>query len=222
MARYKHIDTSPRFIAVDLERQLIPGTFEHALNHLIDHEIDLSGFDARYRNDQTGAAAYPPGMLLKVVLFAYSQGIVGSRGIERACREHITFIALSGDSAPHFTTLAAFVAGLGDDIAKLFAQILYLCDRQGLIGREMFAIPQGDFLRGVDRRQATEQRQQGPKRHPRRLRAPGRQTRSHRRPAHRPDPDYRRRRLLLGRQPQGPGRAGDTRPDCRQRHEEAR
>ena len=140
MARYKHIDTSPRFIAVDLERQLLPGSFEHALNHLIDHELDLSGFDARYRNDLNGAPAYPPGMLLKVVLFAYSQGIVSSRGIERACTDHITFIALSGDSAPHFTTIAAFVSGLGDDIAKLFAQVLYLCDRQGLIGREMFAI----------------------------------------------------------------------------------
>lgn len=140
MARYKHIDTSPRFIAVDLERQLLPGTFEHALNHLLDHELDLTSFDARYQNDLAGASAYPPGMLLKVVLFAYSQGIISSRGIERACREQITFIALSGDSAPHFTTLAAFVSGLGDDIAKLFAQVLYLCDRQGLIGREMFAI----------------------------------------------------------------------------------
>jgi hypothetical protein len=90
MARYKPIDTSPRFLAVDLERQLPPGTFEHALHHLVDHELDLSGFDARYRNDLTGAAAYPPAMLLKVVLFAYSQGIVSSRGIERACREQVT------------------------------------------------------------------------------------------------------------------------------------
>ena len=140
MARYKPIDTSPRFIAVDLEQQLLPGTFEHALNRLIDHELDLSRFDARYRNDLTGASAYPPGMLLKVVLFAYSRGLVSSRGIERACREHMTFIALSGDSAPHWTTIAAFVSGLGDAIAQLFAQVLYLCDRQGLIGREMFAI----------------------------------------------------------------------------------
>jgi hypothetical protein len=31
MARYKQIDTSQRFIAVDLERQLLPGTFDHAL-----------------------------------------------------------------------------------------------------------------------------------------------------------------------------------------------
>ena len=140
MARYKHIDTSPRFLAVDLQRQLIPGTLEHALNHLLDHEIDLSGFDAKYCNDVTGAAAYPPAMLLKVVLFAYSQGIVSSRAIERACREHITFIALSGDTAPHFTTIAGFVSTLGDDIAKVFSQVLYICDRQGLIGREMFAI----------------------------------------------------------------------------------
>jgi len=79
-------------------------------------------------------------MLLKLILCAYAEGVVSSRGIERLCREHVTFIALSGDSAPHFTTLSAFVSGLGDDVAQLFAQVLYLCDRQGLIGRQMFAI----------------------------------------------------------------------------------
>ena len=140
MARYKHIDTSPRFLAVDLQRQLLPGTFEHALNHLLDHELDLSGFDARFCNDVTGATAYPPAMLLKVVLFAYFQGIISSRDIERACREHVTFIALSGDSQPHFTTIAGFVSSLGKDIARIFTQILFICDKQGLIGREMFAI----------------------------------------------------------------------------------
>ena len=140
MARYKHIDTSPRFLAVDLLRQLLPGTFEHAMNYLIDNELDLSSFDERFKNDVTGAAAYPPAMLLKVVLFAYSMGIVSSRHIERACREHVTFIALSGDSQPHFTTIAGFVSTLGDDIARTFTQILFICDRQGLIGREMFAI----------------------------------------------------------------------------------
>ena len=42
MARYKRIDTSPKFLPVDLSRQLLPGTFEHALNYLIDNELDLS------------------------------------------------------------------------------------------------------------------------------------------------------------------------------------
>jgi transposase len=140
MPRYKSINTNPQFLAIDLAQQLLPGTFEHALNHLLDHAIDLSSFDARIKNDTTGATAYPPALLLKVVLFAYSRGIVSSRAIARACEEHVTFIALCGTRTPHFTTIAHFVSTLGDDIARVFAAVLAVCDRQGLIGREMFAI----------------------------------------------------------------------------------
>ncbi|HEY0846798.1 MAG TPA: transposase, partial [Noviherbaspirillum sp.] len=172
MARYKHIDTNPRFLPIDLSRQLLPGTFEHALNHLLDHEMDLSCFDIRFRNDDTGAPAYPPALLLKVILFGYSQGIVSSRAIERACREHVTFIALCGDHAPHFTTIADFVSTLGHDISRIFSQVLFICDRQGLIGREMFAIDgvklpanaaksksgtRADFERQVEKLEATAQ-----------------------------------------------------------------
>ena len=140
MARDKTIDTNPQVLSVDLARQLLAGTFEHALNHLLDHEVDLAHFDARFRNDTTGAPAYPPASLLKVVLFAYSQGLVRSRAIERVCQEHVTFMALCGMSAPHVTTIAHFVSALRDDIAKVFAAVLAVCDGQGLIGREMFAI----------------------------------------------------------------------------------
>jgi len=45
MARYKRVDMSPRLLPVDLEARLEPGTFAHALHHLID-ELDLSAFDA--------------------------------------------------------------------------------------------------------------------------------------------------------------------------------
>lgn len=140
MARYKDVDSGMKLLAVDLSRQLLPGTFEHALSHLIDHELDLSHFDAHYNNDLRGSTAYPPAMLLKVVLFAYSQGIVSSRNIERACREHVTFMALSGDSLPHFTTIAEFVSGRESDVQQVFATVIGICLNQGLIGQEMFAI----------------------------------------------------------------------------------
>ena len=68
MARYKRIDTSPKFLPVVLSEQLLPGTFEHALNHLLDHELDLTGLDERFCNDATGAPAYPPATLLKLSL----------------------------------------------------------------------------------------------------------------------------------------------------------
>lgn len=51
MARYKTNDLNPKFLPVDLARQLCPGTFEHALNHLLDHELDVSGiFTAHTRS----------------------------------------------------------------------------------------------------------------------------------------------------------------------------
>lgn len=75
-----------------------------------------------------------------MVLCAYARGIVSSRAIARLCEDHVTFIALCGTRTPHFTTIAAFVSGLGPDIAHVFAAVLAVCDQQGMIGREMFAI----------------------------------------------------------------------------------
>lgn len=54
----------------------MPGSFEHALDHLIDTEVDLSGIAKRYRNDETGAPAYDPAVMLKIVLLAYSRGVI--------------------------------------------------------------------------------------------------------------------------------------------------
>ena len=49
-------------------------------------------------------------------------------------------MALSGDVQPHYSTLASFVSTLGDAAARILAQVLAIWQREGLIGREMFAI----------------------------------------------------------------------------------
>ena len=79
-------------------------------------------------------------MLRKVVRFAYSQGIVRSRAIERVCQEPVTCMAVCGMAAPHFTPIAHFVSTLRDDLAPVCASVLAVCDGQGLIGRERLAI----------------------------------------------------------------------------------
>ena len=74
MARYKEYDyTQGKFIQVHFNKQILSGTFEHTLHYLIDNEIDLSVFDARDENDDTGAPAYDPAILLKIILYAYSR-----------------------------------------------------------------------------------------------------------------------------------------------------
>jgi transposase len=141
VARYKSYSYAQgKFIPVYFEKQIIPGTFEYSLNHLVDHELDLSIFDNRYRNEETGATAYDPKILLKIILFAYSRGITTSRRIAQACEENIIFMALSCDTKPHFTTIADFVSTMDKEITRLFREVLLVCDDLGLIGKEMFAI----------------------------------------------------------------------------------
>ncbi len=74
-------------------------------------------------------------------------------------------MAISGDSAPQFTTIAKFIRELGDEAAAIFAQVLLICDRQGLIGRQMFAIDGVKLPSNADKRR---------RRHPRRTHARGR------------------------------------------------
>ena len=119
MARYKPIHTGLKLLPVDFDQQVIPGSFEHALCHLVDHELDLTAFHARYKNDDEGAPAFDPAALIKIILLAYSRGIISSRKMERACRENVLFIAVSGDSQPHFTTLAGFVFEMGEGVVSL-------------------------------------------------------------------------------------------------------
>lgn len=139
MPRYKPVNRDPLLLPVVLAEQIQPGTFEFALDHLVDHELDLSALDAKFRNDETGASAYDPRVMLKIVLLAYSRGLNTSRRIEAVCRQNVLFMAISGDSQPSYTHIAKFVRELGEQIQPLFTQVLLVCDRQGLIGRQMFA-----------------------------------------------------------------------------------
>ncbi len=141
MARYKEYDYSQgKFIPIHFDKQILPGTFEYTLHYLIDNEIDLSVFDLRYKNDETGAPAYDPAILLKIILYAYSKGITRSRQIAQCCKENVIFMALSADTHPHFTTIADFISTLDDEIIRLFLEVLMVCDEMGLIGKEMFAV----------------------------------------------------------------------------------
>jgi len=141
MARYKPYSYAQgKFIPVFFNKQILPGTFEYSLSYLIDKELDLAIFDDRFENDDTGAPAYDPKILLKIILYAYSKGIFSSRKIAKCCCENIIFMALSADTRPHFTTVADFISTMDKEIIQLFLQVLLVCDHQQLIGKEMFAI----------------------------------------------------------------------------------
>ncbi len=105
MAKYREYSPKQtRLLPVALSNQVQPGTIEYSINYLVDHHINLSVFDSRYNNDETGAPAIDP-----AILFAYSRGIISSRRIAQACEENVVFMALAADTRAHFTTIAEFI-----------------------------------------------------------------------------------------------------------------
>ena len=59
MANYKpDLSCQSKFIPIDFSQQIMPGTFEYALAHIVDNHLDLSGFDSWFQNDKGDTAAY--------------------------------------------------------------------------------------------------------------------------------------------------------------------
>jgi transposase len=141
MAKFKPCnDNQMVMLPISLPTQLVPGTLEHTINQLVDKHIDLAVLEARYHNDQTGATAIHPKILLKVILLAYARGLLSSRQIERACHENIIFIALCYGYTPDHSTIASFMSSLQSEIQTLFSNILLVCEELGLLAGTHFSL----------------------------------------------------------------------------------
>ena len=75
MAKYKSYNYSQTMmVPISLEDQLTEGTIEFAINMLVEERMDMTRFDGKFKNDETGCKAYNPRMLLKIILLAYARG----------------------------------------------------------------------------------------------------------------------------------------------------
>lgn len=102
------------------------------IGEVVDGMLDLSGIHASYEKLR-GAPPYDPAMMLKVLIYAYSNGITSSRGIERACRRDIAFRWLTANQTPDYRSLARFRRRHLEVMAGLFTQVLAICARAGLV-----------------------------------------------------------------------------------------
>ena len=84
MPRFNTPDYGLKLIPIDFAQQVLPGTFEFALCHLVDNGLDLTALRARSANHAAGASAFNPASLLKSVLLGYSRGLVSSCSVASA------------------------------------------------------------------------------------------------------------------------------------------
>ena len=75
MAKYKPYNYSQSvLLPVYLDAQLMPGTLEFAIHTLVEERLDMSVFDQKYNNDDTGCAAYDPKVHLEGGFIGLRQG----------------------------------------------------------------------------------------------------------------------------------------------------
>jgi transposase len=132
-----------QFLPYDLDqRLLLPPDLREWLpeKHLalfvsdVVDSLDLSAILDAYRKDEKrGRAGFHPVMMVKLLVYGYCVGRPSSRKIEKATYDDVAFRVLAGDQHPDHDCIAAFrkrhLAALGG----LFAQVLRLCRKAGLV-----------------------------------------------------------------------------------------
>jgi transposase len=102
--------------------------------------LELSAFYAAYRADGHGRAAYEPSVMVALVLYAYATKERSSRGIERLCRQDVAYRVVTGNVVPDHATIARFLCRHETALAGLFASVLRLCAKAGLVESGVVAI----------------------------------------------------------------------------------
>jgi transposase len=106
------------------------------VNETID-KLDLERFISEYPGG--GASSYHPLMMLKVLIYAYTQKIYTSRMIAKALRENVQFMWISGGQKPDFRTINGFRSShLKGSIDEVFTAVAELLIESGHIKLENY------------------------------------------------------------------------------------
>lgn len=100
---------------------LIP---ENDLVRTVDNVIDKINTNFLLESYKPGGTSiYHPKMMLKVIIYAYTQKVYSSREIAKALRQNINFMWLSGMQTPDFRTLNYFRGKrLKSEIERIFTE----------------------------------------------------------------------------------------------------
>ena len=128
----------PSLLPPDLEEMIPADHLVRVVNEAIE-QIDLSAILARYKGG--GTSSYHPKMMLKVLVYAYTQQRYSSRQIAKALRENVYFMWLSGQNRPDFRTINRFRGEVMNGIIQeVFAATLEILIEAGYIKLEKYFV----------------------------------------------------------------------------------
>jgi transposase len=114
---------------------LIPPNHMVRVVHEAIEKMDLSILKKQYKGG--GTSSYHPKMMLKVLIYAYTQRIYSCRQIAKALRENVNFMWISGNNRPDFRTINRFRGEVMKEVIdEVFTAVLELLIREGYVKLE--------------------------------------------------------------------------------------
>jgi len=108
------------------------------VNRMVD-EIDMRPLLVQYKGG--GTSSYHPRMMLKVLVYAYTEKVFSSRRIAKGLRENVNFMWISGGNKPDFRTINQFRGGkMKEAVREVFASVLELLIEGGYVKMENYFV----------------------------------------------------------------------------------
>lgn len=95
--------------------------------------LKLSAIEDVYEKEDRGYPPYHPGMMTKVIFYAYCVGVYSSRRIAGKLQEDVAFRILGAGNFPDFRTISDFRKRHLEALKGLFVQVVEICRRAGLV-----------------------------------------------------------------------------------------
>jgi transposase len=128
----------PSLLPPSLEELIPKDHLVRVVNRVIE-QIDIKPLLEKYKGG--GTSSYHPRMLLKVIVYAYTEKIYSSRKIAKALRENVNFMWIGGGNQPDFRTINYFRGELMKDVVRaVFSKVLELLIEEGYIKMENYFV----------------------------------------------------------------------------------
>ena len=131
MSNFRVIDRQTGFLLPPSVDEWLPET--HLARFVVEviDGLDLRALRGSYRG--SGSTAYPPSVLLGLLVYGYATGVFSSRKLERATYDSVAFRFIAANVHPDHDTLATFRRRFLKEIEGLFVQVLDLAQEMGVL-----------------------------------------------------------------------------------------
>jgi transposase len=116
----------------DLRAWLEEGHLAYFILDVVE-ALDLSEIYGSYDGSRGGRPGFDPRLLVGLLIYGYCVGVTSSRKIEKATHESVPFRVLAANQHPDHATIAEFRRRHLKALARLFVQVLRLCEKAGLV-----------------------------------------------------------------------------------------